>query len=794
MSDKIVTEAKARFAQAVDLVNDQMKRELDDLRFEFDPWPEEVKKQRGGVTINGVPIPPRPMLTIPTLDQPVQLLINQQKAAHLGVQIHPITEDASDATASVLQDLYRDIETKSRANLARDWAFERAVKCGRGAYRVDKVWADEDTDGPGLADQKLVIRRILNGGAVYFDPMAQEPDFSDMQYCFVGGFMPFSQFKREFPDSSLASADDQEFSSLGDSLQRWISEDIDGDRSVRVMEYWRVVKTSRVKCLYRDAMGQEISGWKDEVGDDVEILFEREVEQRKVEWYKLNGLELLESQDWDGEYIPIIPVVGRESNVDGLRRWTGVVGPAKDAARLFNYGVSAAVETAALATRAPWMIAEGQEEGHEQEFLQASTRNFPYLRYKPTTLNGQPVPPPQRIQASADISSSIALIHEAKDYVHTATFAFEPTLGQTSSQRSGKAVLALQQQSDAGNSHYLDNLAQISMTYEAKVILDLIPRVYDRPGRVVQIRGKDDVVSSVMLNQPYIQHPSSGRPIPVSGQMSVAQAAPPPSLMSGLPLPAPSPSMMGQTPAAAAQGPMAMPPQMPQVKHYDLSKGRYAVTVSVGKSYQTRLQAGSDQLGNLMQSDPNLVPILSYYWAKFQDWPGHEEVAEDLKKMRPPQLQSDPQGDNPQAMKAQMAQMQQMMSALGQQLQEAQQKLQVDAIKQQAMLQKAQLDAEARLQEAKIAADKDIAVQQLRNEATLQAAQMQTAVKTRELSQRMRDEALALGIQAHTDAMDRLHELNVLDLTQQHERDQAQRQAMQPDTEAPQENENASQE
>lgn len=775
----LLTEARQRFKQTVDLFNDQMKRELDDLKFEFDPWPEEVKKQRGGVTINGVPIPPRPMLSIPTLDQPVQLLINQQKASHLGVQIHPITEDASDATAEVLQDLYRDIETKSRAQLARDWAFERAVKCGRGAYRIDKVWADEDTDGPGLADQKIVVNRILNQGAVYFDPMAQQPDFSDMQYCFVGGFMPFSQFKREFPDTKMASYDDQEFSSLGDSFQRWIASDDEDERSVRVMEYWRVVSTPRMKCLYRESTGAERTGWVDELPDDAQIVFQREVDDRRVEWYKLNGLEILDRQDWDGQYIPIVPVIGREANIDGLRRWTGVITPAKDAARLFNYGVSSAVETAALAPRQPWLLAEGQEEGHEQEFLQSSTRNFPYLRYKPTTLNGQPVAPPQRIAASADISSAIAIIHEARDYVHTATFAFEPTLGQTSSQRSGKAVLALQQQSDVGNSGYLDNLTQISMTYEAKVILDLIPRVYDRPGRVVQIRGKDDVTQQVMLNQPYMQHPTTGRPMPVAPGTPVN--ALPPAAPQGMPMPG---------------GPMpAMPAPKPAIKHYDLNKGRYAVTVSVGKSYQTRLQAGSDQLSQLMQAEPGLVPVLSYYWAKFQDWPGHEEVAADLKKMRPPQLQSDDPNMSPQALQQQLQQQAQLLSHVGEQLQQAQQQLQMDAVKQQAMLQKAQMDNEARLQEAQLSAQKDIEVQRLRNEAQLAAVQLQGAIKLKQVEATLTSEQESLLHASHEQAMERQHDLNTHLASQSHESDMQHREHQHAMTVAPtEEDANASEE
>jgi hypothetical protein len=38
-----------------------------------------------------------------------QIVLNQQKAAHLGVQVHPVSEDANADTAAMLQDLYRHI-------------------------------------------------------------------------------------------------------------------------------------------------------------------------------------------------------------------------------------------------------------------------------------------------------------------------------------------------------------------------------------------------------------------------------------------------------------------------------------------------------------------------------------------------------------------------------------------------------------------------------------------------------------------------------------------------------------
>jgi hypothetical protein len=45
---------------------------------------------------------------------------------------------------------------------------------------------------------------------------------------------------------------------------------------------------------------------------------------------------------------------------------------------------------------------------------------------------------------------------------------------------------------EESNSNWLDNLAQISMDHESRVVLDLIPKIYDRPGRVAMILDIED--------------------------------------------------------------------------------------------------------------------------------------------------------------------------------------------------------------------------------------------------------------------------------------------------------------
>ena len=708
----ILQEAKDRFSLVVSAESEQRKRELEDLEFDAgNQWPDEVKAARGGQVVDGVPIPARPMLTINKLDQPIQLIINQQKNAKLGIEVRPDSEDASDDTAEVLQGLIRHIEVQSRADLARSWAFERAVKCGRGFYRILKKFADESGQD---FDQELVIERILNQGAVYLDPYAQQPDWSDGEWAIISTMIPADRYKKEFPESSLAASLDDDFASLGDSGDNWYGETEDGQQAVRVVEYFVVNRIPKERVAYLNDRGQLVTAWADELPENLDpasIQQRRMTEQRSVMWYKLNGQEILEEAEWDGQYIPIIPVIGREQNIDGKRKWLGIVHPSKDGQRLFNYAVSTAVETAALEPKAPFIGYEGQFEGHEQAWAQANIRNFPYLEVKPITLGGQVVPLPQRNTAGANLGPSLALVDQADSYIKSTTFVYDPSLGSSAGSRSGRAVLALQQQADIGNSNYLDNLASVSMTYEAKVLLDLIPKIYDRPGRVARILGTDDEVKQVMLNAPFSMS-ESGRPVP---------------MIPGTP---PSSPVPGGRPR--------------NIKRYDLAQGKYVATVSVGRAYRTRVEQGADELAQVLQASPNLMPLIGDLYFKYRDFPGHLEIARRLKKMAPPEVREDDQELDPQQLLAQLEQIKaesgQMIEQMTKQMEEMTKTIEGKVIEQQALLQKAQIEAQARVQVAEIQAQAQMAVinqkttsgdlkAQLSSETTLLAKQRDTDAK-----------------------------------------------------------------
>jgi hypothetical protein len=750
-----ITQALDRFKLGVDADGDQRKREVDALRFQVPElsWPNDVKEQRKPQLVGGVAIPQRPMLSIPSLDQPIQLTLNAEKAAHLGIGIHPLSDEADDDTAEVIQGLYRRIEVESRANLARSWAFERAVKAGRGYYRVI---TERDPDGGSPFDQRIVIKRILQQASVVMDPFAQEPDGSDAEWAFLVNDMPFATYKRRYPNSQMASFTEDELSALGTDTQHWVSGDEGAGRAVRVAEYYRLETDHKRRVLLDDG-----SDSYDDAIPEGRTVREGEASRGASEavktlyWSVINAVEELEpSQEQDGRYIPIIPVIGRELiPFESERRWVGIIEPNKDAVRLLNYSASSAVEMASLETKAPYTMVEGQEEGHEQEWQLANVRNFPYLRYRNVSLNGTPAPPPQRTQVDTSrLGPSMLLLQQAREFIHQGTGAFESALGQqTSNARSGRAVMALQQQHEAGSSHFLDNLAEISLTYEAKVVLDLIPHIYDRPGRVARILDAEDNPKTVMLNAPFTMNPQTKRPQPAPAQgprpMAPPQMGPPP------PPPAPPGVMPGPMPPGMPPQGGPMPPGMPmpggppqaqgeKPKNFDLKKGRYGVTVTIGKSYKSRAEEGADELGNLFQAQPQLFPILGDIYLKFRDFPGHLEAAARVKKLLPPPLQEQTNQPSPEQLQQQLQQAGQMVEQLTKALDEKTRLLESDGQKLQMQAQTAQSDQAAKLE-----------IERMRNETQLAI----TAMKIRG------DEAAAIfaaevnrvgtGSSQHFDAM-----------------------------------------
>ena len=370
---QLVEAALKGFKRVAEAESRQRTREKEDLEFDRalpeDQWPEEMRKIRAAsVAPNGTHIAERPCLVIPKLRQPIRQVLNEAQQARLGIEVKVKGERANPQGAELRQGMYRALEVDSNAQAARMWALARAVKCGRGYYRILTDFAND-----GDWDQDIRIKRILNQGSVYEDPYATEPDGSDVEWVILTDTLSKDEFARRWPKSALGQADGEAWTTYIDQAPDWVSED-----DVRVAEYFYVEHIERT--LVRDpatgknrllakagrplrdlitnrpqkdpTTGERILATTDEAAPAGWKT--RKVDERVVHWCIVNGVEVLDEREWPGRYIPVIRVTGEEFVVDGSERvFKGMISDAKDAQRSYNFMRSSQVEAIGLASLAP---------------------------------------------------------------------------------------------------------------------------------------------------------------------------------------------------------------------------------------------------------------------------------------------------------------------------------------------------------------------------------------------------------------------------------------------------------
>jgi hypothetical protein len=494
-SEDVLTVARSRMTMAISAYSETRESELDDLRFYAGSpdnqwqWPADVLQTRGAV--QGQTINARPCLTINKLPQHVKQVTNDQRMNRPGIKVIPADDKGDIEMAEVYNGVIRHIEYTSDADVAYDTACENQVSYGEGYIRVLTEYCDEST-----FDQDIKIGRVRNSFSVYMDPLIQDPTGADARWCFITEDLTKAEYERLYPNAAPINT----LMSLGvgdQSISQWISEN-----TVRIAEYFYIEYEKATLNLYPGNV-TAFDGTPDD--KSLRLMFgkplrSRPSDRKKVKWCKINGYEILEERDWAGSFIPVVRVVGNEFEVDGRIYVSGLVRNAKDAQRMYNYWASQEAEMLALAPKAPFIGYGGQFEGYEQQWKTANTQNWPYLEVNPDVTDGQGavLPLPQRAQPPMASSGLLQAKAGASEDIKSATGQYNASLGMTSNERSGKAILARQREGDVGVYHYVDNLAR-AIRHVGRQLVDLIPKIYDTE-RIARIIGEDGESSTVKMN------------------------------------------------------------------------------------------------------------------------------------------------------------------------------------------------------------------------------------------------------------------------------------------------------
>jgi len=565
--EEIIERARRDFEKALAAEAENREEALSDIRFvnnvDEGQWPAEIRAQRREEK--------RPCLTINKLRKFVNLLVGEQRQMRPGIKVRPIGNGASVEIAEIYQDIIRHIEYISNAEVAYDTAYSHALQAGFGYWRILIDYADDVS-----FQKEIKIKRILNPFSVYFDQSAEEFDYSDARYAFIATFMPKDEFKELYPEASTHWFDQ----GVGESYANWFESD-----KVRVAEYF--FKIPATKVLVELDTGA-VYLWSPEEFEakkaaDVAIAQFREVKTYDIVWCKINGFEVLEGPViWPGRYIPIVPVLGDEVNVEGKRIYRSVIRDAKDPQRMYNYWVTTATELVALSPKAPYLVTPEQIEGHEHMWKNANIKNYPYLLYNAA---GSPHPPKREPQVQVP-SGVISQLQISDNDIKDTLGLYDPFVGKESNERSGRAILLRQQQARIGAFIYFDNFLR-ALTYSGRILVDLIPKVYN-DYRVFQILREDGSMKTIEINK---------RVIGKNG--------------------------------------------LPETWN-DITVGTYDVYVEGGLVSPTRRAEAAETMIQFLQYAPQVAPLILDLVAKNLDIPGGQEIARRIEAFMKKTAQLEP--------------------------------------------------------------------------------------------------------------------------------------------------------
>ena len=628
----IIEEAKEFLRFCSDNDSNNRVEALDDLKFAGgDQWPVEIQNSRQ--------LESRPFLTINKIDAYCRQIANSQRQQRPRIKAHGMNTDSDEKIAQIITGICRHVEEQSDADAAYDNAFDFAVRMGWGFWRITTDYVRPDS-----FDQEIYIKRIENPFMVYFDPNSNEPDGSDAEKCLITEVVSKEVFRKMYPDAET----DAGFTprGTGDSQSEWITKE-----DIRIAEYFyteykhtKLVLLSDGTTVYEDEMPTQdmmLAAGIYEVSRRITV-------KKQIKWCKLTGMQVLEKRDWAGKYIPVVPVYGQQLIIDSKKKKFGLTRMAKDPQRMYNFWSTALTESVALAPKAKWLLAEGQDEGHEDEWNQANIKSMPVLRYKQTDSEGRPANAPTRLQPEPPPVGITTALEGLNADLMAVVGIYDPSQLPQGNQ-SGKAIQGQQSQVDMTNFHYYDNLTR-SIKQTGRIILDLIPHVYDSE-RCLRIIGDDGKGEIVNLNQK------------TQDEQGVEKIL------------------------------------------NDVTVGQYDVVMETGPGYNSKRQEAVESMVQMLGIDPQLMQQAGDLVFRNMDFPGADIIADRLAAANP-LAQIDDKSEIPPQAQMMIKQGQATIEQLQQQIQAMQMDMKYGATvaeqKEQAQTQRKAMDVQARKEDAQL--------------------------------------------------------------------------------------------
>lgn len=493
-----VRKAKRRFTECQNW--EAQARERFEFDYKFAHGDDHNKYQWDTTLVLSRELEDKPCLTINKTRQHNLMIINDAKQNKPGIRIRPVGDEASYEGAQIYQELVYHIEYISSAENVYDAAVSWQVDAGWGYWRIITDYISDKT-----FDQEIYIRQIKDPRSVYRDFNTNMPDKSDMRFAFIFEDVANDLFKQEYPKWAYLCGTSN---TVGNNGDMWVTQNY-----VRVAEYYSK-EEKKDKLVTFIMNGQQIVERLSEL-DQIQKEFYKQVNANKqlwesyqfqkrnivtenIQWCKIAGDRIIEEGDWLGKYIPIVFLGGTETVIDGQWDCKGHTRAMINAQQIYNYNTSANVEYGALQTKSPWIAATQSIEGYEEYYKTVNRSNYSYLPFNAFDDDGNALPPPARPAAPQASPAYVEQMKIAQNEMMMVSGQYQAQFGEAENAKSGVAINARQRQGDRATYHFIDNQA-IAIRLSGKIIIDLIPKVYDTP-RVKKILAQDGTRMNVTVD------------------------------------------------------------------------------------------------------------------------------------------------------------------------------------------------------------------------------------------------------------------------------------------------------
>lgn len=437
-------------------------------------------------------------------------ILSELWANPVSVSFEP-QDGADPESAEVLQGMFR--ADMHDAEEAIETALQDQLDGGFGAYRFVTEYESKFDDLNNYQRIKAIPINEANN-TVYWDDNCKQKDKGDARWCLIitsfteQGYKDFAKSVGVDPDIKPSSFKNP------NTTNTWFWRN--NTKEIHIGEFYhREQKRERV-LIYEDPLGETRAVYQKEIkkveDELIELGFTKIGEKMKDRWvvnkYIVSGEKILKKQRIAGEYIPIVPIYGDWSFVEGREIWRGIYWDAQDPQRLHNFLMSYTADIVAQGPREKPIFDPNQIEGFEWMYHEnGADNNLPYYLAKSKDEDGNPYPqgPSGGYMKNPELpQSNAALMGYTRQSVDDVTGGTMNLDSMMSGQVTEGQVNAAMKSQNMETFLYQNNFA-LAQKQAGRIYSSMASEIYDTP-REVSVRLPDGTEKTEMIMESVLDY------------------------------------------------------------------------------------------------------------------------------------------------------------------------------------------------------------------------------------------------------------------------------------------------